>query len=259
MWTVTSPHTRSRRADNPGPMTLDGTNSYVLSGVPGGPVVVVDPGPLQEDHLAGLAASGRVELILVTHWHHDHTAGSARLHELTGAPVRAADPAYCHAGAPLVDGEVVHAAGLDISVLATPGHTGDSLCFFLPDDGEHGSVLTGDTVLGTGSTVIVHPDGRLGDFLASLDRLERLGAATVLPAHGPVLPEVAAVARQYRAHRLERLEQVRAAVALLAGTTQGGPDAEAVTAVVYADVPPELRGAAASSVRAQLEYLRAAH
>src|SRR5690606_35631623 len=121
-------------------------------------VVVVDPGPLHEGHLAALAATGRVELILITHHHHDHTEGSARLAALTGAPVRAADPAYCVGGEPLVDGEEIEAAGILIRVLATPGHTADSLCFVLPTDGEHGSVLTGDTILGRGTTIIAHPD-----------------------------------------------------------------------------------------------------
>ena len=120
---------RRRRAENPGPMTLDGTNSYVVA-APGAPgVVVVDPGPALEPHLAELAAAGAVELILITHHHGDHTDGSASLHQLTGAPVRAALAAFCHAGEPLSDGEIIDVAGLAITVLATPGHTSDSLCF----------------------------------------------------------------------------------------------------------------------------------
>ena len=134
---------------------------------------------------------------------------------MTGAPVRAADPAHCHGAPPLQDGETIRAAGTDIRVLATPGHTSDSLCFHLPQDGPHGSVLTGDTILGSGTTVLDYPDGTLRDYLDSLDRLERLGPATVLPAHGPVLPALDAVARAYRDHRQGRLEQVRAALAAL--------------------------------------------
>jgi len=207
-----------------------------------------------------------VELILVTHEHADHTEGSARLHELTGAPVRAANPEHCHGGAPLHDGELIRAAGVEIGVLATPGHTADSVCFVLKDpaladDAGATQVLTGDTVLGQGSTVICYPDGRLGDYLGSLEKLLTIGSegdpVAVLPGHGPVLPDLAAIAAAYRAHRQDRLAQVRAAVELLEkGGTQA--TAEAVTAAVYGDVPANLQGAAQLSVEAQLDYLRGA-
>ena len=240
-------------APNPGPMSLEGTNSYVLRRADDGAVVVVDPGPADESHLQALAAAGRVELILVTHRHADHTAGSARLHGLTGAPVRAVDPGHCHGGgAPLQDGEAIRAAGLDIRVLATPGHTSDSVCFHLPDDGQQGTVLTGDTILGRGTTMLDYPDGKVGDYLASLDRLEALGEATVLPAHGEVLPSLTAIVRAYRAHRHERLDQIRTALERL------GPDATVgdVADAVYSDIGPSVRRAAEMSVAAQLDYLR---
>ena len=250
--TDSSPLTRFRLAPNPGPMSLEGTNSYVV-GEPGHPaVVLVDPGPFDEAHLQALAAAGPVELILVTHRHTDHTAGSARLAEITGAPVRAAAPEHCHGGAVLQPGETIAAGGTEIRVGSTPGHTSDSVCFHLPLDGPAGSVLTGDTILGRGTTVLDHPDGTLADYLSSLDRLERLGPAAVLPAHGPVLPALDAVVRAYRDHRLDRLAQIRTALAGL------GPDAAVgeVTSVVYADVDPSVRRAAENSVAAQLEYLR---
>ena len=233
-------------------MSLDGTNSYVLRAAGHPSAVVVDPGPDDEGHLVALAGAGNVELILVTHRHADHTAGSSRLHELTGAPVRAADPAHCHGGAPLADRELITAAGVDITVLATPGHTSDSVCFHLPGDGTSGSVLTGDTILGRGTTMLDYPDGTLGDYLATLDRLEALGPATVLPAHGPVLSSVAAIARDYRTHRHERLDQIRAALGRLGRDATAGEVAEAV----YADVVPSVRRAAETSVAAQLHYLR---
>lgn len=260
-WRESSALTRSLRANNPGPMTLDGTNSYILSAAGSESVVVVDPGPLLEDHLATLTEFGIVELILITHHHGDHTDGSARLHELTGAPVRAAHPDFCHGGAELTDGEVIRAAGVEITVLATPGHTSDSVCFVLTDDGEHGSVLTGDTVLGQGSTVICHPDGRLQDYLASLEKLLSVstgtGAVTVLPGHGPVLSDLAAVATAYQLHRRERLAEVRTAVVLLRESSGEVPDAAAVSATVYAGVPANLQEAALLSVQAQLDYLSA--
>lgn len=276
---ATAPSRLTRRllAPNPGPMTLDGTNSYLIRGSDAAASVIVDPGPLHEAHLAALAGEGPVALILVSHWHPDHTDGSARLAELTGAPVRAFDPAYCIGGEPLRDGERIRAGGTEIVVLHTPGHTADSVCFLLPEDAGpgagrgSGSVLTGDTILGRGSTVIAHPvgtrggrpDGSLGSYLDSLGRLAALGDALVLPAHGPTLPSLAAVAGQYLAHRRQRLEEVRAALATLgvgpAALPASGPEsdalAERVAALVYPDVDPAVLPAALGSVRAQLDYL----
>lgn len=239
-------------APNPGPMTLDGTNSYVLAGPDSNAVVVVDPGPADSPHLASLAAAGRVELIVITHRHHDHTDGAPELASLTGAPVRAADPDFCLHGDPLRDGEVLRVAGVEVRVIATPGHTSDSVSFLLPADGPSGSVLTGDTILGRGTTVIAPPDGSLRSYLESLRLLAGLGAATVLPAHGPQLTDLSAVAGEYLAHREQRLAAIRAVLDEL------GPDAsvQAVTDVVYVDIDPSVRAAAEHSVAAQLQYLR---
>ncbi len=250
-----SPLTRVVLAPNAGPMTLDGTNSYLVRAPGAAGVVVVDPGPADDAHLERLASAGRVELVLVTHHHADHTAGLAAFARMTDAPVRAIDPAFCIGGAPLVDGERLAVAGVEIDVIATPGHTADSVCFALPGDGAHGSVLTGDTILGRGTTIIADPDGALGPYLDSLARLRSLGTpgpTTVLPGHGPVLPDLAAICDAYLAHRAERLDQVRAALGKL------GADAStaAVTDLVYADTDASVRGAAEASVRAQLRYLR---
>jgi glyoxylase-like metal-dependent hydrolase (beta-lactamase superfamily II) len=252
------------RADNPGPMTLDGTRSYVLR-APGAPgCVVVDPGPLLEPHLAPLGAAGPVDLVLVTHRHADHTGGLARFRELTRAPSRGVLSEFCAGGGPLADGEVIERAGLEIEVLATPGHTADSVCF-LVSDGSTSMVLTGDTVLGRGTTVLAEPDGSLRDYLASLDRLSALdlpGPVPGLPGHGPVIPDLGAAVRTYREHRLERLDQVRSALASLgtqlpdAGSPLPDSLLDAVTRAVYTDVDPSVLGAARWSVRAQLEYLR---
>jgi glyoxylase-like metal-dependent hydrolase (beta-lactamase superfamily II) len=232
-------------APNPGPMTLDGTNTWVLRAPDAEACVVVDPGPLHEEHLAAVAASGPVATILLTHGHADHSEGAARLAELTAAPVRALDPAHRLGDEGLADGDVVAAAGMEIRVTATPGHTSDSLSFVLPD-----AVLTGDTILGRGTTVVAHPDGVLADYLASLRRLRELGDLMVLPGHGPELASAGAAAEQYLAHREQRLEQVRAAVAA------GASSAREVVEVVYADVDPVLWPAAELSVRAQLAFLR---
>ncbi|MET0975591.1 MAG: MBL fold metallo-hydrolase [Leifsonia sp.] len=247
-----SPSTHRFLAPNAGPMTLDGTNSYVVATPDADSVVVVDPGPSDPGHLQALASVGRVALILVTHHHVDHTEGIAELARLTGAPVRAVDPAFCNGAAPLRDGEVIEAGGTTIRVVATPGHTADSACFHLPADGPTGSVLTGDTILGRGTSIIADPDGSLGPYLRSLETLRALGPALVLPGHGPALPDLVAICDAYLAHRLERLGEVRAALAAL------GPDAgvAAVTDLVYAGTDPAVRPAAEASLRAQLAYLR---
>ncbi len=193
---------------------------------------------------------GRVSTILLTHGHADHSEGARRLAGLTRAPVRALDPAHRLGGEGLAEGDVVTAGDLEVRVVATPGHTGDSLSFVLP---RARAVLTGDTVLGRGSTVVAYPQGRLEDYLASLRRLAALAArnevVTVLPGHGPVLERAADAVRGYLQHRAERLEQVRAAVAAGARTP-----AEVVHRV-YAEVDPALWPAAELSVRAQLDYL----
>lgn len=237
-------------APNPGPMTLDGTNTWVLRAAGAERCVVVDPGPLHEAHLATVASCGPVDVILLTHGHFDHSQGAARLAELTGAPVRALDPAHRLGDEGLVEGDVVAAAEVEVRVLHTPGHTSDSLSFVLVAEGQNDAVLTGDTVLGRGTTVVAHPDGVLADYLASLRRLEALGEATVLPGHGPELPSAAAAAAEYLAHREQRLDQVRAAVEAGARTPRE------VVEVVYADVDRVLWPAAELSVRAQLAYLR---
>ena len=232
-------------APNPGPMTLDGTNTWVLRDPGALSCVVVDPGPLHEKHLSTVASCGPVAAILLTHGHIDHSEGAARLAELTGASVRALDPRHRLGDEGLDEGDVVEAAGLALRVIATPGHSADSLSFLLED-----AVLTGDTILGRGTTVVAHPDGVLADYLDSLRRLEALGELTVLPGHGPELASAGVVAAQYLAHREMRLEQVRTAVAA------GATTAEQVVQVVYADVDRVLWPAATMSVRAQLAYLR---
>ncbi|MDY6996776.1 MAG: MBL fold metallo-hydrolase [Actinomycetota bacterium] len=235
--------------DNPGLMTLDGTNTWVLRGPGSDEMVVVDPGPDDDDeHIERLAALGPIPLVLISHKHTDHTGGIDRIVELTGAVVRSVGSGFLRGlGGPLRDGEVIDAAGLRITVMATPGHTADSVSFLLDD-----AVLTADTVLGRGTTVIDREDGDLGDYLESLRRLRGLGARTVLPGHGPELQDLAAVSETYLTHREQRLDQVRAALDELGGQAS----ARDVVEHVYTDVDEKLWDAAESSVQAQLDYLR---
>ncbi len=236
-------------ADNPSPMTLDGTNTWLLKAPDAESYVVVDPGPLDPVHLERVASAGPVSEILLTHGHPDHSEGARSFAELVGAPVRALDPTFVFGSEGLVDGDVVTSSGLELRVLATPGHTSDSLCFVLTGE----AVLTGDTVLGRGTTIVAHPDGKLGDYFESLKVLADLPPGTaVLPGHGPELADAGEAARAYLAHRVQRLDQVRRAVAALGGSATP----REVVEIVYADVDRVLWPAAEWSVRAQLEYLR---
>jgi glyoxylase-like metal-dependent hydrolase (beta-lactamase superfamily II) len=243
-------------APNPSAMTLDGTNTWIVAEPDSDLAVVIDPGPLDEGHLRHVLdtaerAGKRVALTLLTHGHPDHAEGAERFAELSGTSVRALDPAMRLGDEGLAAGDVVRTGGLEMRVVSTPGHTADSLCFHVPADG---AVLTGDTVLGRGTTVVAHPDGRLGDYLESLRRLRSLtvddGVATVLPGHGPVLENAQGAIDFYLAHRANRLAQVETAV------EQGFRTAPEVVAHVYADVDRTLWPAAELSVRAQLVYLR---
>ena len=236
-------------APNPGPMTLDGTNTWILREPGGDSCVVIDPGPLHEEHLAGIAALGPVEMIVLTHGHYDHSEGALRLREMTGAPIAARDPALCVDAPPLHPDAKSQVASVEWLTVLTPGHSSDSVCFVLTADR---ALLTGDTILGRGTTVVAHPDGRLGDYLDSLQRLRDLADHdfdVLLPGHGPVLDNPIAVLDYYLAHRRERLEQVRAALA------DGAVDAMDVVRRVYTDVDRSVWKAAEQSVRAQLDYL----
>jgi len=243
-------------APNPSPMTLDGTNTWVIAEPGSAAALVVDPGPEDNGHLRrvlDLASVGdrRVAQIVLTHGHPDHAAGAARFAAMTGAPVIALDPAHRLGSEGLSAGDVLTAAGCEVRVVATPGHSADSVSLLLEADG---ALLTGDTVLGRGTTVIAQ-DGGLGDYLRTLDELRslagRAGLRVILPGHGPVLGNPAGVLDYYIAHRRERLDQIRAALAA------GARTAAEVVDVVYADTDPAVRDAALRSVRAQLDYLNA--
>ena len=241
-------------APNPSPLTLEGTNTWLIAEPGSASVVVVDPGPDDEGHLrrvhaAAVAGDRQVAAILLTHGHLDHSEGAARLAGLTGAPVRAADPARRLGPEGLADGDVVTTAGCELRVVASPGHSADSVCLLLPADG---ALFTGDTVLGRGTTVIAG-DGNLGDYLRTLGQLRDLaearGLGLLLPGHGPMLADPLGTLDYYLSHRAERLDQVRSALAA------GARSPAEIVAMVYTDVNPAVWPAAEWSVRAQLDYL----
>ncbi|WLP92556.1 MBL fold metallo-hydrolase [Gordonia sp. NB41Y] len=251
-----TPYASVLLCDNAGVMELDGTNSWILRAPGCKECVVVDPGPPRhKKHVKALAAQPGVALTLITHRHFDHTGAIDALHKRTGAPTRARLREHCRDGAPLRDREVIDVAGLRITVLYTPGHTGDSVSFLVELDG-HRAMITGDTILGTGTTVIDPSDGSLRDYMGSLNRLIVDGAeAALLPAHGPDHPRLEPVARFYKAHREERLDQIQRALDEM-GISARKAKPMKVVRKVYADVDKKLWPAARMSVKAQLEYLR---
>jgi glyoxylase-like metal-dependent hydrolase (beta-lactamase superfamily II) len=258
--TEIAPGIRVVLAPNPGPMTLDGTNTWILGPrhADAGRSIVVDPGPLDEDHLHRVRAeAGEVADIVLTHRHLDHSAGLPRFAELTGSGARAADPAYAIStgggDGRLDDGLELGVGDLAVRVVATPGHTSDSTSLLVSGpDGRW--LLTGDTVLGRGTTVITHPDGDLGAYFQSLEVLLALvrehTVTAILPGHGPVVTDPERVLTLYREHRQQRLDQVRDAL------RSGDTTPAEVVARVYADVDRSVWPAAEQSVRAQLDYLR---
>ena len=239
-------------APNASPMTLDGTNTWIL-GRPGSVGAVVDPGPADDAHLAAVALELerrdlRPHVILLTHGHADHSEGAARLAEALRVPVLALDPRQ--GDGTVGAGDVIAVGDVEVAVVATPGHSSDSLSFHLVAER---AVLTGDTLLGRGTTVVAWPDGSLGDYLASLETLRRLAhdneLSHALPGHGPAAPRPGELLAEYVQHRHERLDQVRAAI------EAGAASVAEVVAMVYEPLPPGVYPAAYASAAAQWEYL----
>lgn len=228
-------------APNPGPYTGPGTNTWILADEP--VAVVIDPGPDDDGHLDKIVrAAGAlpVGLVLVTHDHPDHLPLAEKLADRTGARV-ARHPE-------LADGDVVRQGKLAITVLHTPGHARDHLCFWLAGDRV---AFTGDLVLGQGSTMITWPDGDMAAYFESLRKLENLQPRILFPGHWDPVMDPPAKLRQYREHRLDRERQILAEVGRGPGT------AEELTQRVYgAEVSgPELMRAAEMTLRAHLAKL----
>lgn len=237
-------------APNAGMMSLDGTNTYVIHG--DGEVAVVDPGPPDPEHLARVQhaiGAAACPWILVTHHHVDHAEAALPWARRLGARVAAARTEVAgRDGRLLADGDHVALPGTYVTAMATPGHTSDHLAFRL----ESGAVLTGDHILGRGTSVVTYPEGDLLAYLESLRRVLDLGPSALYPGHGPELrDDPKAVIEYYVAHRLFRERQI---VAVL---REGPNDVKAIVARVYADVDPALHPFAEQSTRAAVEKMRA--
>lgn len=240
------------RADNPGPMTLDGTRSYLLGHER---LVLVDPGPDRPGQLDALArvVNGRdVVFVLLTHAHADHAGAATGAARRFGAELRASADTLSRlgpgiGGRAIEDGETVDPEdGLLLTAIHAPGHSADHVCY-LVEPGRW--LLTGDLVLGEGSSAILHPDGRVADSLASLARLIALRPRMLLPGHGPPVEGAIQRLEEYRRHRLERERQVKAAIE---GGARTVPE---VRQAVYGKLSGGLTWAADASVAAHLAAL----
>ena len=233
---------RSITAPNPGAFTLDGTRTYLL-----GETAVLDPGPAIESHIDAIrAAMPRLDTILITHRHGDHAPAAMPLKETTGATVVAPRNVPGPVDRQVAGGEVLRIAGVDVEVIATPGHTNEHVCYLTSE----GDLFTGDTILGTGTTAIFPPDGHMGDYIRSLYTLRARNPKRIHPAHGPTRDDAVALIDEYIAHRLERERQVLDAIAA------GAPTLEELRSSIYPALDERLHRAAEIQLTAHLIKLR---
>ncbi|KQT49259.1 MBL fold metallo-hydrolase [Methylobacterium sp. Leaf456] len=261
-----SPLVRRRICPNGGPFTASGTCSYVVGQ---GRVAVIDPGPADAGHVEALLAdlgSGRVEAIVVTHTHRDHSPGARLLQALTGAPIVGCGP---HRAArdlaenelpvldasadrehrpdrELTDGESLEGEGWTLTAVATPGHTMNHLAFALPQEN---TLFSGDHVMAWSTSIVAPPDGSMRAYMASLDRLREREETLYWPGHGGPVRDPRRFVRGLAAHRRQREAAIRARLAV------GDEDIRAIVGAVYQGLSPKLLGAAALSVFAHLEDL----
>jgi glyoxylase-like metal-dependent hydrolase (beta-lactamase superfamily II) len=251
-------------ASNASALTFKGTNTYLVGT---DALAVIDPGPADDAHLAAIleAAGGRpVTHILVTHAHRDHVDGLAALKAATGATTygfprsqaRASSDAdesaseYVNtAYAPDVSvahGDHIEGEGWELTALHTPGHTADHLCFALDD---RGIVFSGDHVMAWNTSVVAPPEGRMADYLRSLEILLNRRDAVLLPGHGGPVAEPRRTVKAYLLHRRWRDQ------AILEAVCRGADTVRKLMPVIYRDLDEEVAGAARLSLRAHLEHL----
>jgi glyoxylase-like metal-dependent hydrolase (beta-lactamase superfamily II) len=238
-------------APNPGPMTLTGTNTYLV-GDGAGNLAVIDPGPADlPAHLDAILARaselGRITSVIATHRHLDHLPLAIPLCQATGARLSG------HPDLPGVERPLAENASAfeGLIALATPGHTRDSVCLWDPAERV---LFTGDLVLGSGTAVLDDAPGALTDYMSSLERLSALSPRTIYPGHGPIVADGLGKLTEYAAHRRQRVQQVLDALA-----ARGPATVDELAATIYTDVPKSMLPMAARNVRANLELLLAQH
>lgn len=238
------------RAANPGPMTLTGTNSYLIGKGAGREIIVIDPGPKLQIHLDALVTTaqemgGKIGAILVTHGHPDHFPGAARLGEMTGASVAAYQGATFPHDINLLDNQPFQTQDATIIPIFTPGHAVDHLCFYLE---EEAALFTGDLILGYGTTIVAPPKGNMTEYLDSLRRLERewSQARVIYGGHGPEITDPATKIREYLDHRKARENQ------LVSAMQAGATTIPEIVERIYQDVDKRMWPAAARQVMAYL-------
>jgi glyoxylase-like metal-dependent hydrolase (beta-lactamase superfamily II) len=260
--TRVSPLVRRLIATNASPFTFNGTCTYILGE---GAVAVVDPGPGDDNHLAAILAAvegERIETILVTHTHRDHSVLAGRLREATGARIVGAAPfepkgdgtegldsSHDRAYAPdavLADGERLAGRGFTIEAVATPGHCSNHLCFALM---EEKALFSGDHVMGWSTSVVAPPDGSMSAYIASLDKLRARGERIYWPGHGGPVTEPQRYARALAHHRRQR------EASILASLAEGVSTIPELVARIYVGLDPRLARAAGLSTLAHLEDL----
>lgn len=228
------------RAPNPGVYTLDGTNTWVVGEHP---AAIIDPGPVDQGHLERIAreAADDIAVILLTHAHEDHAPAASVLAEMTGAPVLANSPRMGERA--VVDGQEIQVGGATLVAMHTPGHSPDSMVFLAR---QVSALFTGDSVLGTGTSLIDPPEGDLVLYLRSLRRMQELRVRSIYPGHGPVVFNAQGKLDEYIAHRIEREQQV------LAALEDGMSTIDDMVFDIYEEYPDEVKPLAARSVLAHL-------
>jgi glyoxylase-like metal-dependent hydrolase (beta-lactamase superfamily II) len=239
-----SPYIRRIVADNPGPMTGPGTNTYLV-GID--EIAVIDPGPATDAHLDAVAGCGgdRIRWILLTHTHEDHSPGAAALKERTGAEICAFDD---REGVPvdrfLADGDTIEATEFRIRAIHTPGHASNHLCYHLE---EERTLFTGDHIMDGSTVVIAPPDGDMAAYLESLEKVKIKRLKAIAPGHGHLITDPLERIDEYVEHRLAREAQILDAV-----RAEGTTTIESLVAAIYPDLIGELVPRARQSVHAHL-------
>ena len=247
--------------NNPGGFTFHGTGTYIIGQ---GEVAVIDPGPLDDDHIAALerAVQGEtVTHILITHTHRDHSPAAAPFKKLTGAPTYGYGPHGGDRGGPKVeeggdyefvpdhvikDGDVIEGKGWTFEAIHTPGHTSNHICFALR---EENAIFTGDHVMGWSTSVISPPDGNMSDYMNSLRKILTREEEIYWPTHGPAITGPKAHVEAFITHRSGRED------AILECIRDGRNTIPAMVEVMYADVDKRLHRAAGRSVFAHLLHM----